>query len=38
MGYSETEIERKAKSIETMMPVERASTHEQRLLDAGFLP
>ena len=36
MGYSEAEIERKAKSIETMMPVERASTHEQRLLDAGF--
>ena len=36
MGYSEQEIERKATSISTMMPVERASMHERRLLDAGF--
>jgi tRNA (cmo5U34)-methyltransferase len=37
MGYSEKEIEAKARSIATMMPLERASTHEERLRRLGFL-
>jgi len=36
MGYSEKEIDAKARSIATMMPLERASIHEARLSRIGF--
>jgi tRNA (cmo5U34)-methyltransferase len=36
MGYSDKEIAAKARSIATMMPLETASVHEERLRSLGF--
>ncbi len=36
MGYSDKEIAAKARSIATMMPLETASVHEERLRALGF--
>jgi tRNA (cmo5U34)-methyltransferase len=36
MGYSEKEIAAKARSIATMMPLETAIVHEERLRHLGF--
>ncbi len=36
MGYSDKEIAAKARSIATMMPLETASVHEERLRTIGF--
>ena len=35
-GYSLTEVERKSRSIANVMPIDTMSTHQQRLIDAGF--